>query len=142
MFHFDSAQEFSGLHLKNEWPLLKPYLSFCSVSLHLSQVNITSHTWFENYLVSDNFCTYHGHRSLVFNKTHSRDIILHKSCDVVNVILCFDKLKNQAIDIMNGHLIGLHKSFFYYSQFIEILLIQRVFERFASNGSFNSAINT
>ena len=148
MFHFDSALEFSGLHLENEWPLRKPYLSFCSVSLHLSQVNITSHTWFENYLVSDNFCTYHGHRSLVFNKTHSRNdhiifsIILHKSCDVVNVILCFDKLKNQAIDIINGHVIGLHKSFFYYLQFIEILRIERVFERFASNGSFNSAINT
>ena len=82
------------------------------MSLHLSQVNITSHTWFENYLVSDNFCTYHGHRSLVFNKTHSRDIfiiILYKSCNVVNVISCLDKLKNQAVEIIKGIFIILHK---------------------------------
>ena len=122
MFHFDSALEFSGLHLENEWPLRKPYLSFCSVSLHLSQVNITSHTWFENYLVSDNFCTYHGHKSLVFNKTYSRhiifSIILYKSCDVGNVILWFHKLENQAIEIINGLFIVLHQFFIHYWQFM------------------------
>ena len=47
-------------------------------------------------------------------RPHYYSIILYKSCNVVNVISCLDKLKNQAVEIIKGIFIILHKFFSYY----------------------------
>ena len=77
------------------------------ISVHTMDIDL----WSSITFIKKNYNKYHRFTYNVLSNHIIFSIILYKSCDVVDVILCFDKLENQAIDIINGLFIALHKSF-------------------------------